>query len=157
MAITGDQITAVVGLIAIVGALVGLRRWSRPKLGKFWRDLIAIRDMWLGRDAVLDSITREEISPALPSIGVQMAQTKGQLEFAIAKLHAIEHEVTNNDGSSVKDSVDRIEERLRTGDERFQRIEAALSTMAEAQPALYSALEAIAKASPPELERPDLD
>lgn len=174
--LTGDRIAWLLGLIALAAALLRIWRWVRRSAWPWWRavrqDMVAIRDTLLGRGPQFDSITQEETAPRLPSIGVQMANTRSQLEFAIGKLHEIEHEVKNNDGSSLKDSVDRIEatftsilQRLQDGDTRFgemagelSQLRQTLGTLAEAQPQLWSAIEAIARSQPPDddLEQPDL-
>lgn len=54
-------------------------------------------------------------------------------EYQIAKIHDIEHEVKPNGGSSIKDSVDRIETATKTQAGRLIRIETALVDHAEVQ------------------------
>jgi hypothetical protein len=159
-----ESLNWTLAMVGIAAAAVGLWRWARPRWRAGKKDAVAMRDTLIGRGPVLDSITGEELSPALPGVGVQMVHTKAQLEFAIGKLHEIEHEVTNNDGSSIKDSVDRIEARMRSGDGRFDELAGeianlreTLGTLAQAQPALWSAVEAVARATPPDYpEGPDL-
>ncbi|MGZ6778162.1 MAG: hypothetical protein ACXVGO_04105 [Mycobacterium sp.] len=69
-------------LIGVGGALSLLAawwRWLRPKYKRGKADGVAIRDAILGRDAIVDSITKKEIAPALPGIGQRMATVEQAL------------------------------------------------------------------------------
>ena len=57
-------------------------RRNRPGLVKgFLLDMRGVRDAILGREAVLDSITREVIKPPLPGIGTRMARQETRMEL----------------------------------------------------------------------------
>lgn len=71
-----EWVPLAVGLVALLGALLGFLKWVRPKFRAAKKDVRAGRDALLGRDAVYDSITGKEISPALPGIGQRMASTE---------------------------------------------------------------------------------
>lgn len=148
-----DRIDWYLKVAALIASIYAGFKWGVPLLGRFLRDIRAIRDSILGREAQIDSITKEQISPALPSLGVRLASLEQTSEFLLAKANAIEHEVRNNDGSSLKDSVDRVEQ-------QFRSIEQSFSTMADAQKDMWRAIEAVARAQPydsyrDETERPD--
>jgi hypothetical protein len=169
--LTGDRIAWVLGVFALLGALAGFTRWLVRKAWPRWRglvnDFVEIRATLIGHGAVAHPITGEELAPAEPGVGVQVARLRDQLreeqseirsqiEFVIGKLHALEHEVKPNGGSSLKDGLNRVEERLRIGDTQFAGMAAelgelrkSLGTLAEAQPQLWAAIEAVAKAQPP--------
>lgn len=72
-----DQTHELVGLAASVVALLGIiggwLRWVRPRWRRASREVVAVRDSILGRDAIVDSITGREIAPALPGIGQRVA------------------------------------------------------------------------------------
>ena len=106
-------ISALVGMGTVgVGAYVRLS----PRVKERRAKQQARDDAILGRPAVLDSITGEEIAPELPALGVRLARME-------TDVRAITHEIHPNGGTSIKDSVGRIEQRLTDGDERFERIE----------------------------------
>lgn len=69
-----EQVAVAVGAVAILGALATFVRWLRPRSRSVSRTLVAIRDTFLGREAISDSITGREIEPAQPAIGVRMAK-----------------------------------------------------------------------------------
>jgi hypothetical protein len=159
----GDRITWALGVTALITVAAAFLRWLIRKAWPWWKavreDLTAMRNALIGHRAVLHPVTKQVVVPAEPGVGVQVFEMKDQLEFAIAKLHEIEHEVKNNDGSSLKDSVDRIAERLQWGDTRFGEMASelaamrgSLGTLAEAQPQLWSAIEAVARAQPPDID-----
>lgn len=57
----------------VITLLAGWLRWWRPKFRVAHRDVRAVKDSLLGREAVNDSITGRELSPAIPGIGQRMA------------------------------------------------------------------------------------
>lgn len=64
-------------LLAVGGALALVAtfwRWLLPKYRAGKADARAIRDTLVGREATRDSITGEEIRPAIPGIGARMAE-----------------------------------------------------------------------------------
>lgn len=75
---------AILGGLALLGAIASWVRWLRPRWKERELDRIAQRDALIGRPPVYDSITRKEISPALPGIGQRMAT----MENAVAELAA---------------------------------------------------------------------
>lgn len=65
-----------------------------------------------------------------------------QVEYLIGEVHEVKAEVKPNGGGSIKDTVNRIEERLAV-------VEDVLSTRSEAEHQMWSAIEAVAKSVPP--------
>ncbi|RNL66234.1 hypothetical protein EFK50_01000 [Nocardioides marmoriginsengisoli] len=163
MSETAQLISIAVGLVGLLGAAW---RWGRPKWREFRKDVISVRDTLIGRDPIIDTVTKAVLTEKRPSIGELQAETDRKVEYAIGKLHVIEHEVMNNDGSSLKDSVHRIEGRLASGDDRFERIEGQmdevltgsterldrfediLRTLAEGQNLVWPAIKAAVESTP---------
>lgn len=86
---TNEAVALALGVAALLGVLVGWVRWVRPKIRRGRREVTAVRDAILGRDAITDSITGKEIEPALPGMGVRMAQQEQQMAIitdAVAKI-----------------------------------------------------------------------
>jgi hypothetical protein len=78
-------------LVAVLGGFY-LRR-VRPWLKEREQDRIAQRDALVGRPPVVDSITRREISPALPGIGQRMATIEDMVaELVISDRRHSSHE-----------------------------------------------------------------
>ena len=105
---TIDNTDRAVGLIlslAALGALlVGYVRWLRPRWRTFWREIRAIRDALLGREAITDSITGDERVPALPGLGVRMAsveENQTRITEALVKL-ADSHELIQDHENRIK-------------------------------------------------------
>lgn len=105
-------VTLILGVIALVTAFASWVKWARPRLQERERDRIAQRDALIGRPPVFDSITRKEISPALPGIGQRMAS----VEVAIAQLaesnlrhHAHEQHLAKHDEQIAELQQARIE------------------------------------------------
>lgn len=66
---------------AVLALLAGWARWLRPRWRRVMRDVKAARDSLLGREAVVDTITGKEISPALPGVGARMAHQEQQMDL----------------------------------------------------------------------------
>lgn len=111
---TAEQVTVIVGAIAILGALVTFTRWARPRWRSLTQTLVAIRDTFLGRDAIRDSITGREIEPAQPSMGIRLANVETGLTELVrqdARLTHVEGEIDNlkDDVASLKDArIERV-------------------------------------------------
>lgn len=89
MSILNDWAGAVVVLGSALGIIFGWLRWVRPRMRTAAREIAAVRDSILGREAVTDSITGAELSPALPGMGVRVAETErhlGVLAQAVATI-----------------------------------------------------------------------
>lgn len=144
-----NQTTAVVGLalgfIALVGTVVGVVRWARPRWRRAKSQGAAALYSLVGRDAIVEPISGREILPALPGIGVRMesveiAQVKTQktLEHVAALLESqreqdrrIEH---------VEDAVADLGERVVTlENQALERVAAKAESVAA-----WRAVEAIA-------------
>ena len=79
-------LATVIGLLTVTFTFF---RWVRPQVKRAASDIQAGRDALIGREAIFDSITGKELSPALPGIGVRMATTEQQMSVltdAVAKL-----------------------------------------------------------------------
>lgn len=157
------------GVAGALSTLWALMKKVRKRTTPFFHGLSKALLVLNGRDAVMLPENGVVIQPALPGVLERLdtvegnqAQMLGQVCEIMRKVEEIEHEVKPNNGSSIKDSVGRIEERLSAGDERFDRLEASITTSAEAQRAMWPAIEAVAKGIPPEdliddEVEPDLD
>lgn len=70
------DVTAVVatctGVAASLGFVFSWLRWVRPGWQRWKRGAIGAWDSVVGREAVVDSITGRELSPALPGVGVRL-------------------------------------------------------------------------------------
>lgn len=80
---------AILTVTTVMAAVVGWFRWLRPRIKKTSTEVVAIRDSILGREAIRDTITGREIEPALPGIGVRMAENEHQMGIltnAVAKI-----------------------------------------------------------------------
>jgi hypothetical protein len=89
VSILNDWAGAVVVLGSALGIIFGWLRWVRPRMRTAAREIAAVRDSILGREAVTDSITGAELSPALPGMGVRVAETErhlGVLAQAVATI-----------------------------------------------------------------------
>lgn len=104
-----EQVALVLGLVALVSALGAWVRWARPRWRGVKSDTVAMRDSLLGREAVVDSITGKELSPALPGIGQRVAS----LEESTAVI-----------GAALARMAD-TNQRLDSHDQRLRRLEQA--------------------------------
>lgn len=120
-----DSLNATTGLaLSLCGLLVivaGWVRWARPRLRKTREDGVAIRDAILGRDPVIDSITKKEIAPALPGIGQRMAHQESQMSemtravtqlaethAQMAEVRAEVHDLSGRVGKLEEAAVERV-------------------------------------------------
>lgn len=133
-----------IGAATLVGILVGFRRVLLPRWKSIKSDIRAGRDALVGRREQRDSITGTLIAPALPGIGVRMANNETQLE-RLADAVAI-----------LADNALRlttVEHRVDEHDERLNRLDAAVvervATRVESTQA-WAAVEAVAKSQPPD-------
>ena len=107
--------------LAIAGAtLCGILYAGWHKARKAWkrghRETVAVRDAILGRDAVVDTITRREIMPALPGIGVRMASQESQMERLTETVELLaKHQATQHELERRVDSIDERVKKLEDG------------------------------------------
>lgn len=93
----------IIGVCTVLTFLWAGWKWARPRLAEAKADRIAQRDAIIGRPAIKDSITGDELVPALPGIGQRMANTEQQmtsLAEAMTKL-ADSHQLINKIGQQV--------------------------------------------------------
>jgi hypothetical protein len=113
-------IACTVGGLTILATLVGCYvRWARPGFRQARSDFIAARDSIVGRDAVVDSITGRELSPALPGVGVRLDRQEQQMDLltgAVSKiadshvrLEDHEHRIMQLEAAAVERVVARAE------------------------------------------------
>lgn len=140
-----EQTDALVGLVISVcvlgGILVGWAKWLRPRYRRNRDRFVSAMDSLVGRDAVYDSITGKEIAPALPGMGVRMAQQEQQMQVltdAVAK---------------IAESHERLDDHER----RLHKLEVAaverVVTRAESAEA-WRAIAAVAETQPPDADTP---
>ena len=116
---TNGMITLTLGFVALAGVVLGWLRWVRPKIHRGRKEVVAVRDAILGREAITDSVTGKEIAPALPGMGVRMAHQESQMALltdAVAKiadshgrLESLEDRVKALEEASVERIVTRAE------------------------------------------------
>lgn len=127
------------GLVVLLAAIGSWVRWLRPRVRKIGREVTGVRDSILGREAIHDSITGKEIAPALPGVGVRLAENERHLS------------VLSDAVAKIADSHVRLEDH----ESRIQKLEEAAveRVVGKAESiAAYRAIEAAAQASPPEDE-----
>lgn len=74
-----DSMGAALTVIALLTVVIGWMRWMRPRYRETKQDARAIRDVIVGRPPTFDSVTRQEIQPALPGLGLRLAHQEVQL------------------------------------------------------------------------------
>lgn len=112
-----------VSVTILIGALFSFWHWGRPWLKQFIYEQRSMRDVLLGTAAVPENpITGAAAVPAVKPLGQQVAEMA-------ALLLEVHHEVHPNTGTSMADSVTRIERRLVSGDGRFSDIEKRLDVI----------------------------
>jgi len=144
-------VTLILGLIALGTAIASWAKWARPRLQQRERDRIAQRDALIGRPPIYDSITRKEISPALPGIGQRMANTEGQMAV-IAE--AVADLVKSNQRHESHEAHLAVHDR-EIADLKQARVERVV-TKAESI-AAYQAMEAAALAKPDHIDEDHSD
>ena len=99
-------------LVAVTGALLGLRSIVLP----VWKRFKAFMDAW-------DTFMRDWA-------GEPARKGRSKVPGVMERLNKLDGELSHNGGSSIKDAVKRIEnklveidERLEDGNERFRRLE----------------------------------
>lgn len=104
----------VLKFIAALGAavlvLAGFWRWVAPKYRNAKEDARAIRDTLVGREAQRDSITGEEIQPAIPGIGARMADQEKHARGMQAQMTILTNAVA--DMASSQRRIDDLESRV---------------------------------------------
>jgi len=141
---SNDIVALVLGLLAVLGALLGYLRWIRPRFKRGLGTWVQIRDSLIGREAQHDTITGREIpGSALPGIGVRMDNVeRGQQQTQ----KALEHIAT------LIESQQQQDQRLDTVERRVDALEQAaierVATKAE-NVAMWRGVEAIAKQTDP--------
>lgn len=138
----GDAVGLALAVIALVSAVIGWLRWVRPKIHRGKREVTAVRDAILGRDPIVDSITGEEIEPALPGMGVRMAHQEQQSRDQQLQMQILTDAVSKLAESHTR--LDAIENRVKVlEDSAIERVVAraeaahawrAMAAAAEAQP-----------------------
>lgn len=127
---------AILTYITITGAacaaLAGGWRFLRPKVQAVRHKGVAVTDAILGRPAHYDSITGQELLPAVPGIGVRLAFQEEQMSLLTASVSRIadSHERLENHESRIKHLEEAAVERVVTRAESaqaFRAMEAAFN------------------------------
>lgn len=140
-------LTSAAGLLVLFGGggavLAGWLKWIRPRWRAFRHRATAASDAILGREAKYDSITGELVQPALPGVGVRLADQQQQLDTLTVAV------------SRIADYHDRLDNH----DVRITALEAAaverVVTRAESGLA-FRAMEAAVKATPSDDDHPPI-
>jgi hypothetical protein len=118
VSILSDWTGVIVGVGAALGVVLACLRWVRPRFRRTVQEATAMRDSILGRDAVVDSITGAELAPALPGVGVRLAETEkhlGVLAEAVATIAESHVRLEDHEGRIValeRAAVERIVNRV---------------------------------------------
>ncbi|UUW87393.1 hypothetical protein [Pimelobacter simplex] len=140
---TNDIIGLVLGVIAVLGALLGYLRWVRPRIRRGIGVWVQIRDSLIGREEQRDSITGRKTADALPGIGVRMDNVeRGQQEQSRALNHI----------ATLIESQQQQDQRLDTVERRVDALEqAAIERVAgkAESVAAFRAIEAVARQTDP--------
>lgn len=94
------------GAAALVGAAAGLISTAR-RLVAFLRRIGHLVDDLLGEPP------RPGMEEGRPGLMARVSALEGQLDALQARMEEVRHEVTHNDGGSLKDAVRRIEHALK--------------------------------------------
>ncbi len=129
------------GLAVMIAAFF---RWVLPKWRAAKRDARAIRDTLVGREPVVDSITGDEIKPAVPGIGVRMAHQEQQGARMEQQMTILTNAVA--DMASSQRRLDELEQRV-TAIEQGHLVERLASRAENIH--LFDALAEIAKGEDP--------
>ncbi|KAB2808304.1 hypothetical protein F9L07_22580 [Pimelobacter simplex] len=148
---TNDIIGLVLGVLALLGALLSYLRWVHPRIKKARATGRAAIDALLGRDAIRDSITGEEIHPALPGVGARMAHQEQQMELLTVTVTKLVDQQVHQ--QKLERRVDGLEHRVKgLEDQTIERVAGKAESVAA-----WRAVEAVAKqADPttPEIQEP---
>jgi hypothetical protein len=144
-------ISVALGICALVGVVVAHFRWVRPRYRSGKDMFVAGRDSLIGRPAIVDTITGKEISPALPGVGVRLANVEaGQLETR----DALRHIAAVMEGQQIQDRrIDRLESDVQSlKDAAVERVVAKAESAAA-----WRAVEAVANNGDTTHDEPELD
>lgn len=145
---TNDIIGLVLGLLALLGALLSYLRWVHPRIKKARATARAATDALLGRDAILDTITGEEIHPALPGVGARMAHQEQQMELLTVTVTKLVDQQVHQ--QKLERRVDGLEHRVKgLEDQTIERVAGKAESVAA-----WRAVEAVARQTDPEIEEP---
>lgn len=116
-----DLLQTIVVLGGALAVLGGWLKWIRPRVRNTRREFRAARDSLLGREAITDSMTGAEISPAVPGIGQRMATIEtalGELVNLHKRLDGHESRLVDLEKKDLERALARTEsiEMLRTID-----------------------------------------
>ncbi len=149
-----DDLGAFALVVGLIGSGLatwrkGIPAWRRRRAREAAKD-----EALLGRERIpANPITGEAERPRIPPLGDRLAAQDERLEYLIGKVHEVEHEVKNNNGSSLKDSTHRLESEvagLKTelADLRTSLAE-TLHVSAEANREVWPAIKTAIEATPP--------
>lgn len=97
---TQDWLTLFLAAGAVLSLIVGWVKVIRPRWHRGRSQFVAARDAIVGRDAVVDTITGVERSPALPGVGVRLANQEhhlGVLAEAVASIASSHHKLEDHE------------------------------------------------------------
>jgi polyhydroxyalkanoate synthesis regulator phasin len=95
---------------AAVALIAGFWRWLLPRWRNAKADARAIRDTLVGREAQRDSITGEEIQPAIPGIGTRVSSIEKQGQTTSDQLGILTRAVA--DMAASQERIDNLEHRV---------------------------------------------
>jgi hypothetical protein len=77
---TGEIVGLAVAIASLLAVVAGWLRWVRPRWRRATAQVVGVRDAILGREALVDTITGVQRVPALPGVGVRLANTEEAIE-----------------------------------------------------------------------------
>ena len=149
----------IIGLCTLAGIAFTVWKWVLPRYRKARNVSTAFVDTFMGREAVVDSITGRVISPAIPAIGTRMADQEsdvrgirndvGLLTRAVADLASAQADMT-----ALQARMDDHDRRITDNDHRLTAIEQGhhLERMAGKAESIhmFRAIESIANGDDPD-------
>lgn len=136
---------ALAAIVLVAGAIVTWVRWLRPKIRNGVGQVVGVRDSILGRDAIVDTITGRQLAPALPGVGVRLADQERLLSETSSHLGTL---------STAVAAIAESHKRLENHEERIIRLEGAVVERIVGHAdsaAAWGAVEATTKAEPPKV------
>ncbi|TQK73356.1 hypothetical protein [Nocardioides sp. SLBN-35] len=140
---SNDVVALAIGILTLLGLFAGYMKVVRPRIHKARATLASASDALLGRDAIVDSITGEELSPALPGVGARMAHQEQQMELLTVTVTKLVDQQVHQ--QKLERRVDGLEHRVKgLEDQTIERVAGKAESISA-----WRAVEAVAKQQDP--------